>query len=784
VLGLLLCGLVASTGVTRAQQGTTQTFNLTGNVQTFTVPEGVHSITVEVVGAAGGAGCDGADGGHGGKGASVKGTIPVTPGDTLGIVVGGQGHPGTYNMCNGGGGGGASIVWQCSSPECAPADLMGLQLLAVAGGGGGGAIRGNRIASLGVDGSLELFGTFGGRTLDRDSEGGAGLYGGQGGGGTMQSCSPFQCSSSGGGGGGGINYGGNGGGNGGVGGDGGSNALTGTSSFKGGLGNDSVNPACPGCGGYGGGGGGGYAIGGGGGGGGGGYGGGGGGSAELQRNGGGGHGGGGGGSYVSDDATDKVLTAGAGTGNGRVAFTFVLPDTTAPTTTATPSGSVGSNGWFRSNVNVSLAATDNAGGSGVASTHYTVDGGGGTYVGPVAVNGDGMHTVAYWSVDNVGNIEDAHTLPLQIDTAAPAVDCGVADGAWHANNIGIPCTASDATSGLANPANASFTLFTTVPSNTETANASTFTRAVTDRAGWLTIAGPLTGNKVDRKAPAIQCGAAPSGWHGDNVSIACAASDGGSGLANAADASFLLSTNVAPGAANGGAATGSRVVCDGVSNCGNAGPIGGISVDRQAPTTTATPSGTPGSGGWYISTAAVTLSAGDGSGSGIAATYYTIDAGPQRTYGGPFPIGDGTHAIAFWSVDAVGNAETAKSITVKVDTTVPSCVASASPNSIWPPNKQLVPVTITVNSSVGASGIASVAASVVTSNETLWPGDVVGFGLAPTTDSVATLTGQLRADREGKGNGRLYRQPFTVTTVAGTSATCVATVSVPHDQRN
>ena len=73
--------------------GQTQTFNYTGSNQTFNVPVGVTSVTVS---AWGGGGCSGqntggAARGGGGGGAFTRGTIPVTPGNQLTIVVGAGG---------------------------------------------------------------------------------------------------------------------------------------------------------------------------------------------------------------------------------------------------------------------------------------------------------------------------------------------------------------------------------------------------------------------------------------------------------------------------------------------------------------------------------------------------------------------------------------------------------------------------------------------------------------------------------------------------------------------
>jgi HYR domain/WD40-like Beta Propeller Repeat len=87
----------------------------------------------------------------------------------------------------------------------------------------------------------------------------------------------------------------------------------------------------------------------------------------------------------------------------------------------------------------------------------------------------------------------------------------------------------------------------------------------------------------DTVAPVIACDAADGVWHRANVSIECRAQDGGSGLADPADAAFSLSTSVLVGAEDDDASTGTRQVCDAAGNCATAGPIAGNRIDRKAP---------------------------------------------------------------------------------------------------------------------------------------------------------------------------------------------------------
>jgi DNA/RNA endonuclease G (NUC1) len=189
-----------------------------------------------------------------------------------------------------------------------------------------------------------------------------------------------------------------------------------------------------------------------------------------------------------------------------------------------------------------------------------------------------------------------------LDMTPPSFNCQAADGAWHGNNVTLSCTATDDGSGLANISDASFTLMTSVVSGTETSNALTDTRTVCDKAGNCATAGPIGNNMIDRNAPVVTCATADGAWHNSDVTIACSTTDGGAGV-SAADASFGLSTSVAPGTVDANASTGTRAVCDGAGNCVTAGPVAGNKIDRIAPSITLS---SPANGAIYQLNRAVT----------------------------------------------------------------------------------------------------------------------------------------------------------------------------------
>ena len=125
------------------------------------------------------------------------------------------------------------------------------------------------------------------------------------------------------------------------------------------------------------------------------------------------------------------------------------PDTTAPTSTITCNNGACSAGLYNAAVSVTLSATDNAGGSGVASIRYTTDGtdpsltNGTVYTGTFSVAS--TTTVKYRALDNAGNAEAVRTQLIQVDTTPPTVSLTApASGATvSGSSVTISATASD-----------------------------------------------------------------------------------------------------------------------------------------------------------------------------------------------------------------------------------------------------------------------------------------------------------------------------------------------------
>jgi hypothetical protein len=81
-------------------------------------------------------------------------------------------------------------------------------------------------------------------------------------------------------------------------------------------------------------------------------------------------------------------------------------------------------------VTITLTATDDLGGSGVAYTHYRLDGGTETSGTTISVSTLGSHAIEFWSADVAGNVENPHkSATFVIDTAAPTGTMSVNSGA-------------------------------------------------------------------------------------------------------------------------------------------------------------------------------------------------------------------------------------------------------------------------------------------------------------------------------------------------------------------
>ncbi len=345
------CGAPVVSGTT-----STVTCNYVASPQAFTVPANVTSLTISGTGAQGGAAT-----GTAGEGGEASGTVSVSPGDVLGVMVGGQGGSGsTGSSGNGGYGGGGNA----GSPSGTTGPGSG-------GGGGGSFVFDN-------SDKLVLAAGGGGGGGPEPSNGGAG------GGSTGTAATPPLNIHSGKGGtqsGGGPAGTGAGSGTGAEAGSGPATWSSGPSPGTGGAGISSSSGNNPGAGG------------------GGGYFGGGGGSSQF--------GGGGGSGFLSSSLTDTSSSTGTNSGNGVVTFTY-----SNAIATSTNLGVSSSSTAFGTTVTLTASVDPSAGPTGMVSFSDTANGetyslgtetvasGQAQYLGPLPAVGTNAVTATYSGDDN------------------------------------------------------------------------------------------------------------------------------------------------------------------------------------------------------------------------------------------------------------------------------------------------------------------------------------------------------------------------------------------------
>jgi len=95
-----------------------------------------------------------------------------------------------------------------------------------------------------------------------------------------------------------------------------------------------------------------------------------------------------------------------------------LNDLSPPNTEISIFGVQGNNGWYRSDMSITLSATDDN--SGILETRYSINGSPlVSYLGPVSIGAQGTTMLKYYSVDKAGNNEEMKAIEVKIDKTAP-----------------------------------------------------------------------------------------------------------------------------------------------------------------------------------------------------------------------------------------------------------------------------------------------------------------------------------------------------------------------------
>lgn len=148
----------------------------------------------------------------------------------------------------------------------------------------------------------------------------------------------------------------------------------------------------------------------------------------------------------------------------------------------------------------------------------------------------------------------------------------------------------------------------------------------------------------------------------------------------------------------------------------------------------------------------------------------------------PYP--KGTTTITWTATDSSGNHSSCTQTITVVDDDAPTITMTAQ-QSMWPPNHKYETFTTanlvaSVQDNCNTIAVSSVVITKVTSDEI-----ENGNGDGNTTNDIVIASNcksvQLRSEREGNGNGRVYTIFFSVTDAAGNKGTGTTKVVVPHN---
>jgi RHS repeat-associated protein len=395
----------------------------------------------------------------------------------------------------------------------------------------------------------------------------------------------------------------------------------------------------------------------------------------------------------TDAATGSGVSRGSNNGFTFFNVVFVQNDTILPTTSASSScTNPGNTPWCKSNVSVTLAASDQMPGSGVASSEYRLNWGGWQpYTGAISV-GAGTTTLGYRSRDRSGNVEGEKTLTVYVDTADPSISHSLSGTAgsngWYRSNVVVTLAASDPTpgSGLAShqyQLNGGAWTNYTAPLTLYHGRNELYYRAA-DNSGRIVTAGPVYIN-IDTSAPTcnftISPAAQPNGWRLQQTTVTFSSSEIGSGISAVAYCiSSVCRADTGPFTLSDGSHTIGCSVNDFAGNGNGLDLLTPIKIDTQPPSITISPDRAPNSSGWYTSTVTVALSAADNY-SGVSSLVYKLDnSDPTNAsaYYQPISIPDGNHTLYVWATDSAGHTQEVNRA-FSVDTQPPVAPTSISP---------------------------------------------------------------------------------------------------------
>jgi len=151
--------------------------------------------------------------------------------------------------------------------------------------------------------------------------------------------------------------------------------------------------------------------------------------------------------------------------------------------------------------------------------------------------------------------------------------------------------------------------------------------------------------------------------------------------------------------------------------------------------------------------------------------------------------GVGEHRAELTITDLCGETSSCLASVSVVDNTPPDLAVALSRHELWPPNHKMVDLSAQIAVDDNCDADPLVQLWLISSSE---PTMGAAMEISPTTSRChvdpsrvfpcETNRFRLRAERCGRGDGRLYTVVYRATDDAGNQADFISEVVVPHDQ--
>ena len=408
--------------------------------------------------------------------------------------------------------------------------------------------------------------------------------------------------------------------------------------------------------------------------------------------------------------------------------TFATP----PLITPHVLGPRAADGWYTGDVTVSWDVSDPQ--TGISSS---------SGCDPAQVTQDTAGTTVTCTATSSGGTT-SEAVTVKRDTTAPTIVARVdgphaADG-WYTGDVSLSWDVSDSLSPISSTDGCD-----TVHVTEDTAG-TTFTCTATSDGGTASPASVTI--KRDTTPPVIVphvTGPQSNGWYTGDVTVSWDVTD------SLSPTTVCETTTITQDTA------GTLVTCTATSDGGTSSASVTIKRDTTPPVIVPHVTGSQ-SNGWYTGDVTVSWDVTD-------------SLSPTSTCESTTITQDTSGTLVTCTARSDGGTSSV-SVTIRRDTTAPTVTCAATPSRLWPPNGKLVPVSVAVHVADATSGAGDfVLASAPAEDASGW--DV----------GTPDVSGLLRAQRPGSGGDRVYTLTYTARDVAGNTATCDVTVTVPHDQR-